>query len=172
MSSNTFFNTIVLTTAVFAALISSIANIIISLLNNYRIKKIEKQKQINEFDKYRYSRLYELLLNWNNYDTATKGETAEEIAFYRLLNLFMDDCKRYMLVKPLLDQCYREPLETKKTEGEQLLNALIRAETPDGTHLVEFSTIRVQYFDAGERFSELLKSTINNQLDVLLQKLG
>ena len=33
MSSNTFFNTIVLTTAVFAALISSIANIIISLLN-------------------------------------------------------------------------------------------------------------------------------------------
>ena len=88
MDGNTFLNTVVLTAAVFAALISSIANIIISLVNNHRLKKIEKQKQMNEIDKYRYSRLDELLLNWHNYDSVTKGETASEIAFYKLQNSY------------------------------------------------------------------------------------
>lgn len=170
MDGNTFLNTVVLTAAVFAALISSIANIIISLVNNHRLKKIEKQKQMNEIDKYRYSRLYELLLNWHNYDSATKGETASEIAFYKLLNLFMDDSGRYEIAKPLLDKCYIEPLETKRAECDQLLRALIEAEAPDGTHTKEFPIIRDQYFNAGESFSRLLKSTINSQLDVLLGK--
>ena len=57
MELNEFFTTVILTAAVFAALVTSIANIIISLMNNWRLKKIEKQKQMNEIDKYRYSRL-------------------------------------------------------------------------------------------------------------------
>lgn len=84
MELNEFFTTVILTAAVFAALVTSIANIIISLMNNWRLKKIEKQKQMNEIDKYRYSRLYELILNWHKYDSAQRGDTAEEIAFYRL----------------------------------------------------------------------------------------
>ena len=97
MELNEFFTTVILTAAVFAALVTSIANIIISLMNNWRLKKIEKQKQMNEIDKYRYSRLYELILNWHKYDSAQRGDTAEEIAYYRLLNLFMDDSVRQML---------------------------------------------------------------------------
>lgn len=134
MELNEFFTTVILTAAVFAALVTSIANIIISLMNNWRLKKIEKQKQMNEIDKYRYSRLYELILNWHKYDSAQRGDTAEEIAFYRLLNLFMDDSGRYEIAKPLLDKCYIEELEVKKTEGEKLLNDLVGAELPDGTH--------------------------------------
>ena len=51
MELNEFFTTVILTAAVFAALVTSIANIIISLMNNWRLKKIEKQKQMNEIDK-------------------------------------------------------------------------------------------------------------------------
>ena len=39
MELNEFFTTVILTAAVFAALVTSIANIIISLMNNWRLKK-------------------------------------------------------------------------------------------------------------------------------------
>ena len=68
-----FLYTVILTATVFAAFITSIANIIISLINSYRLKQIESQKKINEIDKYRYSRLYELIINWHKYDSEIKG---------------------------------------------------------------------------------------------------
>jgi len=170
MNGNTFINTVILTAAVFAALISSVANIVISLMNNHRLKKIEKQKQMNEIDKYRYSRLYDLIINWHKYDSVINGETAEEIAFYRMLNLFIDDSGRYEMAKPLLDKRYIKALEIKKAEGEQLLGKLVDAEAPDGTHTKEFPKIKEQYFKAGSEFSKLLKSTINRQLECLLRK--
>lgn len=170
MELNEFFTTVILTAAVFAALVTSIANIIISLMNNWRLKKIEKQKQMNEIDKYRYSRLYELILNWHKYDSAQRGDTAEEIAFYRLLNLFMDDSGRYEIAKPLLDKCHIEELEVKKTEGEKLLNDLVGAELPDGTHSEEFPAIKQRYFDIAKEFSKMLKTVINCQLEELLCK--
>ena len=76
--------------------------------------QIGRKKQVNEIDKYRYSRLYELVINWHKYDSKVDGTTAEEIAFYRLLNLFMDDFGRYEIAKPLLDKDYIENLESKK----------------------------------------------------------
>lgn len=170
MELNTLFSTVILTATVFAALITSVANIIISLMNNHRLKRLEKQKQVNEIDKYRYSRLYELILNWHKYDSAHKGETAEEIAFYRLLNLFMDDSGRYEIAKPLLDKFYIGELEAKKSEGEKLLCDLIEAEAPDGTHSAEFPTIKQKYFDIATEFSKMLKNTINCQLEKLLCK--
>ena len=121
MELKTFFNTVILTTAVFAALITSIANIIISLLNNHRLKGLEKQKQMNEIDRYRCERLYELVLNWHKYDSAQRGKTSGEIAFYRLLNLFMDDSGRYETAKPLLDKCYLEKLDTKNQNAKKYL---------------------------------------------------
>lgn len=116
------------------------------------------------------SRLYELILNWHKYDSAQRGDTAEEIAFYRLLNLFMDDSGRYEIAKPLLDKCYIEELEVKKTEGEKLLNDLVGAELPDGTHSEEFPAIKQRYFDIAKEFSKMLKTVINCQLEELLCK--
>lgn len=170
MNLNEIFSTAILTATVFAALITSIANIIISLMNNHRLKKLEKQKQMNEIDKYRYSRLYELILNWHKYDSDQRGETAEEIAFYRQLNLFMDDSGRYEIAKPLLDRCYIKDLEVKKLEGEKLLGDLVGAESPDGTHSEEFPTIKQMYFDIGKEFDDMLKMAINSQLEELLNK--
>lgn len=70
MELNEFFTTVILTAAVFAALVTSIANIIISLMNNWRLKKIEKQKQMNEIDKYRYQLIQECISDGTLYESA------------------------------------------------------------------------------------------------------
>lgn len=44
-----------------------------------RIKIIEQQKNMTEIERYRYVHLYEILLNWHNYDSDIEGETPEEI---------------------------------------------------------------------------------------------
>ncbi len=167
---NNILTSVVFTAAVFAALVTSIANIIISLINGQRLKNIEMQKQLNEIDKYRYSRLYELVLNWHQYDSDTKEETASEIAFYKLLNLFLDDSGRYDIAKPLLDESYVENLEIQKVKCEEMLNVLIEEETQDGTHTKQFPIIRQEYFSLGEQFSKMLKEAINSQLEELLRK--
>ena len=59
MELNEFFTTVILTAAVFAALVTSIANIIISLMNNWRLKKIEKQNEIYIFNaEYKTSHIF------------------------------------------------------------------------------------------------------------------
>ena len=103
MEKKDFLYTVILTTTVFAALITSIANIIISLINSYRLKHIEEQKKLNEIDKYRYSRLHEILINWHKYDSEIKGETDSEIAFYRLLNRIAAMQKAIDFLKGMLD---------------------------------------------------------------------
>lgn len=170
MDMEEFLNTVVLTTAVFAALITSITNVIISLMNSHRLKKIEDKKQMNEIDKYRYSKLYELVINWHEYDSKVEGTTASEIASNRLLNLFLDDSGRYKIAKPLLDKCYIENLEIKEIECKKSLNALVGAEAPDGTHAKDFQIIKEKYFTDGIEFSELLNNAINSQLESLLIK--
>ena len=170
MEKKDFLYTVILTSTVFAALITSIANIIISLINSYRLKNIEEQKIINEKNKYRYRELHELLTNWNKYDSEIKGETSDEIIFYKGLNLFMDDLGRYKIAKPLFDSCYIEELESKRVECENLLNDLVEAEVPDGTHTNDFPIIKEKYFVGGIEFSELLKNAINSQLEILLRK--
>lgn len=167
---NDFFDTVILTAAVFAALITSIVNVIISLINSHRLKKLEEKKQMQEIDKYRYTRLYELIMNWHKYDTKKKGKTVGEIAFHRLVNLFLDNSGRYEIAKPLLDKCYIEDLENKKNECNELLIAWIDTESPDGTHTKEYLTIRDKYFSSGEEFSKLLKNAINSQFESLLRK--
>lgn len=114
--------------------------------------------------------MYELIINWHKYDSEVKGETASEIAFYKLINLFMDDSGRYEIAKPLFDKYYIENLENKKIECEELLRSLIEAEAPDGTHTKDFQIIKEKYFASGKEFSELLKNAINSQLESLLRK--
>ncbi len=167
-----FLNTVLLTTAVFAAFITSLANVVISLINNHKLKKLEDKKQMNEIDKYRYSMLYELVINWHKYDSKIEGTTVSEIAFYKLINLFMDDSGRYEIAKPLLDECYIRELENKKVYCEKLLEKLVENELLDGTHTSDFSFIKEQYIANGQEFSKMLKNAINSQLGALLRKNG
>ncbi len=168
INSNPIINTVLLTATVFAALITSVANIVISIINNHRLKRIEAQRQLNDIDKYRYSRLYELLLNWNDYITECSGDTFGEIAFNRLFNLFLDNSSRYRMARVLLDKKHVSALDAKKIECEQLLSSLVAAEKEDGTHTDQFPNIRDAYFNASKDFDELLKNSINTQLETLL----
>ena len=170
MKISDFLYNVILTATVFAAFITSIANIIISLINSYRLKQIEAQKNINEIDKYRYSRLYELIVNWHKYDSEIKGKTDSEMASYRLLHLFLDDLGRYEIAKPLLDECYTEELEPLKTKCENLLKELIDLTTSESSCIENAEIIKENYFFDGEKFSKLLKNSINNQLESLLRK--
>lgn len=160
----------VLSSTVFASLITSLTNLIVTLINNRRIKNNEKQKNMTEIDKYRYVHLYEMLLNWHNYDSDFEGESPGEIAFNRLLNGFLDDVGRYEIIRPLLDEQFISGLDKLKDIGNKLLCDLIDTEKPDGTHTKNFISIKDQYFENGSEFSDELKEVINKQLKILLMK--
>lgn len=168
MDGNTFLSTVFLTAAVFAALVSSVANIIISLINNHRLKKIEKRKQMDEISKYRYTHLYELLQNWKSFETKTEAETVGKIISHKRLYLFLDDVKRYDLARPLLDEVYIKPLELQKAECIKLVEKLAMAEAPDSEYFKEFSVIEKHYYTDSKTFSEMLKDAIYSQLQTLL----
>lgn len=85
-----------------------------------------------------------------------------------LWNLFF--CLLSAILGYILGKCYIEELEVKKTEGEKLLNDLVGAELPDGTHSEEFPAIKQRYFDIAKEFSKMLKTVINCQLEELLCK--
>lgn len=158
-----------LTATVFAAIISSIVNIIISILNNRRLKQIELKKYMSEIDKYRYTMLYDLILHWHDHESPYSGETASEIASLRLINLFLDTKGRYDLAKPLLDPEYLLKLDALETKGDSALLALIEAEMPDGTHTPDFPQHRETYNSISIEFDTVLKQTIYDQLSRLLQ---
>ena len=62
MGEKTNMITILLTSAVVASLVTSAANIVISIFNNRRIKLIEKEKRKNDLITYRYKLFYNMLL--------------------------------------------------------------------------------------------------------------
>lgn len=156
-------NSAVLTAAVFAAIVTSVTNLIISIANGQRLKKIEKQKQQNEIDKYRYTRLYELILNWHNFDSEFSGESVSEIATNRLVNSFLDNTGRYEIAKPLLDDLYKKDLDIKLQRGKEALTKLI-----DASKSVDYSAVFSDYVKISSEFSDALKGAINKQLEILL----
>ena len=159
---NNLLTTVILYSAVFAALISSLTNLFVSLLNNRRLKVIEKQRNLTEIDKYRYTQLYEILLNWYNYDYKIEGESPEVIAYYRLLDRIIENVSRYVIIRPLLDEQFTIELDVMKVKVDNLLSELIDAEKSDGTHTENFSDISNKYFKNGIEFSDKLKETIYN----------
>lgn len=167
---NNILTTVILSSAVFAALISSLSNLIISLINNRRLKVIEKQKNMTEIDKYRYTKLYEMLFNWYKYDSEIHGENPGEIAYYRLLDRFLENDTRYEIIRPLLDEHFVVELDEIRVEVNKLLNDLIDAEKPNGTHTDDFPNISDKYMKNGMMFSNKLKDVIYQQLKMLLMK--
>lgn len=105
------------------------------------------------------------MLEWHKYETNTTGKTSEEIAANRLVNVFLDDSRRYEIAKPLLDDIYKEELNVKLKQGQQVLNKLIN-DTNTQDHHGNYS----DYIAISVDFSKSLKAAINNQLENLLQQ--
>lgn len=156
-------NSVILTAVVFAAIVTSVTNLIICIANGQRLKKIEKQKQQNEIDKYRYTRLYELILNWHKFDSEFSGESVSEITANRLINSFLDNTGRYEIAKPLLDDLYKKDLDIKLQRGQEELTKLINA-----SKSADYSAVFSDYVKISSEFSDALKGAINKQLELLL----
>ena len=156
---------IIVTPCVIAALITSIFNIVISKMNNNHLKKAENDRRISEMDKYRYTRLCDMLANWHNYSSKPNKD---EIANFVLINGFLDDSGRYEIVRPLLDKDYLKKLDEKKMYGNDLLGKLVENETPDGQHTKEFSAIKKEYIENSREFSNILRDAINMTIEKLM----
>jgi tRNA A37 N6-isopentenylltransferase MiaA len=89
MDLNTFINSSLLSAAVCAAAIAAITNLIVSINNNIRLNNLERIKKMNEIDKYRYSRLYELLMDFyksfNSIQVEQKKDEEPDAYVYRLI---------------------------------------------------------------------------------------
>lgn len=75
-----------LTSAVIASLVTSIIDIIIHIFDNHKLTRIEKEKRMNELTTYRYTKLFDMLLKWKEYDTdfKTEGKNPSQIATDRV----------------------------------------------------------------------------------------
>jgi len=54
-------SSILISTAVIAAALAAIANVIVALMNNARLRSIDKDKRKSELIQYRYTKLYSVL---------------------------------------------------------------------------------------------------------------
>lgn len=174
MDNNNSIVYILLSSAVFAALITSITNLIISLINNRRLKKLEKKKSKSEINQYRYSRLYEVLLNLEKYESELTSEPEKKINNYQIYNRISDNIRKYLVFRSLLDEQFTTILDSEKEIGEDLLSALSHAEiyerggTLKNSHPPDIFNLKCKCFDWTVNFSELLIATINDQLKILL----
>lgn len=130
MGEKTNMITILLTSAVVASLVTSVANIVISIFNNRRIKLIEKEKRKNDLITYRYKCLYNMLLKWQEYDTPyeIKDKNPLQIARDRIFNGFFDSYRRFQIISPLMDEKYKDKVNSLYKEGENLLGKLFEIE--------------------------------------------
>ncbi len=169
---------ILLTSAVIGALISSIANIVISLTNRYHIRKIDNKKEWNAICEYRYKRLYDIWFNWRQF-TSFDSDSPEnrklnesQIAYRRIFSGFFDDEKRYESIKPLFDSSVNvEKIEQLISQGDEMLaNELILARDEQGHPLRDFNAIsKKKFVKIATELSIELKKIVNEQLDELLK---
>lgn len=166
---------IIITSTVFAAFITSLSNLVITLFNNKRLNAIERRKDRNEIDKYRYIQLHEMILKWDKYnsiefDSTKIGETEEECIEYAkkckeyILNIFIDDKRRYNVVRPLLSEQFIMELDEIKEEGDELLYKIAYCEDKE-----EHLDLEKKYANTSDKFTSKLKSAINQQLADLLK---
>lgn len=162
------FTSVIISSAVLAALVTSITNIIVSILNNRKLKIIEKQRKVSEIDKYRYTCLYEILTHWYKHDFEFEKEYEKEKSDDCFENKLLDYSDLYNIIKPLLDRQYVIELDKSKNQWEKIKRERDRAKN-DILKSVPLH-IEVTYFTLNAKFKRKLEETINLQLEALLIK--
>ena len=114
------FTSVIISSAVLAALVTSITNIIVSVLNNLKLKTIENQRKISEIDKYRYTRLYEILTHWYQQDFKIEKVCTEENGGCCFTNKNLNYGDLYNIIRPLLDKQYIIELDKSKKHWEKI----------------------------------------------------
>jgi hypothetical protein len=161
---------VIISVGVVAAAIAAIANVIVALMNNKRLKGIEKDKKMTEIQKYRYTQLYEIIKHWYDFDTdidvAEKSEG--EIASIRLMHKPLDHKGRWDIVKPLLNPKFTNGIDDMVEKVDELLLKFVKLskEKEEKEEIVD--NARWDYSSCGEKFGKMIRNAINNQLQELL----
>ncbi len=177
MNANESVVTILLTSAVMASLVTSLANIIIAVFNNRRLKSIEKEKQKNELVTYRYTHLFDMLLKWKEYDTPfeTKDKNPSQIATDRAFNSFFDSHRRFEIISPLLDENYKKGIVELNKKGEVLLDKLFKIEFALEKESCdklkeEHGKLFKEFIDISTKYTIEIETAVHSQLEQLLKK--
>ena len=177
MDTNSSTITILLTSAVIASLVTSIANIIIAIFNNHRLKSIEKEKRMNELTIYRYTRLFEMLLKWKDFETPfeIKDKNPSQITVDRAFNSFFDSRRRFEIISPLIDESYKKNIYNLNQEGEQLLNELFKIEfalekESTAELKAEHTNLFKAFIDIATKYTIEIEKVVHLQLEQLLRK--
>ena len=178
MNENTTIITFFLTSAVVGSLVTSVANIIITIFNNHRLKSIEKEKQKNDLITYRYKCLYNMLLKWHEYDTPfDKDKDPLQIAKDRVCNGFFDNHRRFQIISPLMDEKYKETVNKLNKEGEKLLSELFKVEFEldknfDAELSQKHEKLFKEFIDISTNYAIEIEIVKHMQLEVLLNEIN
>lgn len=128
---------IVISVGVVAAAIAAIANVIVALMNNIRLKAIEKDKRISELIQYRYTKLYSLLEDLEREHgfivyIDEPNKTLSEVLEKRIRFIEI-----YKLSKPLINNDLRKNLDVSALSEQELWKPLLAGLMPDNTKLIE-----------------------------------
>ena len=169
---------IFVSTAVVAAVLGAIANIVISLMNNMRLKTIEANKRSNEINTYRYTQLCTILQGWiiscAEIDfIADKDEEPTEKEQVDYLNKAVELLKQiYEFAKPFVELNLWGDFENRL---EQLYDMqcntyvwIINEDAKKPYRTVDYPEALMDYQKCYANVRESFKNTINNQLEKLL----
>ena len=153
---------IITAAGVVAALIASLVNWINVRSTNSRLLEIEKTRQSGEMAAFRYTKLFELMQEFNNVPAVTYD-------LENMKKLREDSTTRYHSIEkiferaePLLDenQSY-EALETKK-EAEQLSNKMVKQLYENGEEVSLKDLLQKR-----QEFDQLAKTSISRGIKAL-----
>lgn len=169
--------TVILTSAVAASLVTSVANIIIAIYNNHRLKAIEEVRQKNDLNAYRYKCLYDMLLKWQEYDTPLEIEDKGpvQIAEERLTESFFDGQKKFQIISPLLDEKYKKNANRLSDEGNELIKRLFDTRNELNKKFDEelekkYKKLMSEFYDIAYQYASELEKILHLQLEELLRQ--
>lgn len=167
--------TILLSSGVLASVIASIINLISIKNTNKRLLQIEKFKNVNSINTFRYTKLFELNFELNNLpnidDTFLEKQNCKFVhnddkmgkVLGKMKNRFLEVVKIYNKAKPLFDENFISGLQnlinSEKNESNIIAEALLTGKNSDVSALIK---IRAE-------LEEKVKESIVMQLRALIK---
>ena len=134
----------ILTSTVFAALVASAASVIVAIMNNRRLNKIEGLKHAIQISLFRYERLYERLINWRTRQVAADKSELSSVAETALKNFvdgYIEANANFDADVALIDEEIAKDAVAAKDKAEKAFNTYVA----DFSNRNEFMTLAIDF---------------------------